>query len=274
MSRQNTTAFFAKSGKSADKNDLGDKLLQGGNDGVQLEIKQNHVIVYVNDIVIGSMELYSNPYHTRNQYVKLNLEHFVYDTQISAEIFGKLFDSIGGPLQIMADSDNLPLTTFLTAGGFVCKRKCYEVEAEAENYIGTLRGGDILQTQKGEAEYDLCCKMLYERYAETHRAINPLTADFETFASDLPDDVFYQREGNLISCFAFVEKNEIAYVYGRDNGSFLPFAEILVSKLLNRYQTVCFEADDCDQTAKQLKTLFTDQSESSFDTYVYDGVIS
>lgn len=87
---------------------------------VQLEIGQNHVIVYVDDIVIGTMELYRNPYHMQNQYIKI--EHFVYDAQISAEIFGKLFDSIGMPLQVMVDSDNLPLTTFLAAGGFVCKR--------------------------------------------------------------------------------------------------------------------------------------------------------
>ena len=113
-----------------------------------------------------------------------------------------------------------------------------------------------------------------KRYAETHSAINPLTADYATFVSDLPDCVFYQKEDDMVSCFAFGEGNEIAYVYGRNEGIFVPFAEILVGRLLSEFQTICFEADGCDWMAMKLKALFRDQSEASFNTYVYDGRIS
>ncbi|MBD5496806.1 MAG: hypothetical protein HDR11_03450 [Lachnospiraceae bacterium] len=78
----------------------------------------------------------------------------------------------------------------------------------------------------------------------------------------------------MVSCFAFVEGNEIAYVYGRNEGSFVSFAEILVGRLLSEFQTSCFEADGCDWMAMKLKALFRDQSEASFNTYVYDGRIS
>lgn len=235
---------------------------------VQLEVNQDHVDVYVNDTVIGAIELYTNFWHKQNQYLKI--VHFIFDIQISAEVFWKLFNIIHRPLQIMTDSENLPLIEFIVAGGFVCKRKCYEVEARLENYVGKVRRSHILRTQKGEPVYSLCCRLMYERYTETHSAINPLTADCVAFASDLPDCVFYQEEDGLVSCFAFVEENEIAYVYSREGSRFVPFAETLVSQLLDKYQKICFEADDCDETAMQLKALFTSQSESSFDTYIYD----
>lgn len=236
---------------------------------VQLEKNQNCVTVYFDDAIIGSIELYTNPWHKQNQYLKI--KDFVYEAQISEEVFQKLFDTVRRPLQIMTNSDNLSLIEFITAGGFVCKRKCYEVEARLEDYIGKVRMSQLLRTQKGESEYDLCCRLMYERYVETHRAINPLTADCEAFVSDLPDCVFYQEENGSISSFAFVEENEIAYVYGAEDGNFVSFAEMLVCQLLTEYQTVCFEADDCDGTAMQLKALFTGQSQLSFDTYIKTG---
>ena len=109
---------------------------------VQLKINQNYVRVYVDGALIGTIELYSNSCHMQNQYLKI--EHMGFDSQISAKLFRKLFDLIRRPLQIMTDSDNLPLIAFITAGGFVCKRKCYEVEATLENYIGKVRMSDIL----------------------------------------------------------------------------------------------------------------------------------
>lgn len=232
---------------------------------VQLETNQNHVTVYLNDTIIGSIELYTNSWHKQNQYLKF--KDFKFEAQISEEVFRKLSDMVQRPLQIMTNSENLSLIEFITAGGFVCKRKCYEIEARLGDYIGKVRMPHILRTQKGEAEYELCCRLIYERYAETHRAINPLTADYAAFVSNLPDCVFYPEEG-FISSFAFVEENEIAYVYGGEDGSFISFAEMLVCRLMNEYPTICFEADNCDGTAMQLKALFKGQSELSFDTYI------
>ena len=241
-------------------------LEKADNEVVRLETNQNHVTVYLNDTIIGSIELYTNSWHKQNQYLKF--KDFIFEAQISAEVFRKLFDMVQRPLQIMTNSENLALIEFITAGGFVCKRKCYEIEARLGDYIGKVRTPYLLRTHKGEAEYDLCCRLIYERYVETHRAINPLTADCATFVSDLPNCVFYQEEDGFISSFAFVEENEIAYVYGGEDGSFISFAEMLVCQLMNEYQTICFEADDCDGTAMQLKALFKGQGELSFDTYI------
>ncbi len=235
---------------------------------VRLDMDQNRVRVYEDSTVIGSIELYDNLYHMQNQYLKL--DDFTYDTRISEELFRKLHDRIGRPLQIMTASEDEPLIEFIVSGGFVCKRKCYEVEAAREDYIGEAVTGSISRAEKGEKEYGHCCRLLYDRYAETHSAINPLTAELPVFASDLPDCVCYQmREGRIIG-FAFVAENEIAYVYGEDGRDFVPFAEALACSLFAQYQTVCFEADDCDRTAMQLKNLFTCRNDVSFDTYIYD----
>lgn len=86
----------------------------------------------------------------------------------------------------------------------------------------------------------------------------------------MPDCVFYQMRDNIIIGVAFVEENEIAYVYGEGGMYFVPFAEALVGRLFAQYQTVCFEADDCGQTAMQLKNLFTSLNNVSLDTYTYD----
>jgi len=91
-----------------------------------------------------------------------------------------------------------------------------------------------------------------------------LTADYAIFVCDLPDCVFYREEDGLISNFAFAEENEIAYVYGREDGNLVSFAEMLVCQLMTEYQTVCFETDGRDGTAMQLKALFTGQGAMSF----------
>ena len=59
-------------------------------------------------------------------------------------------------------------------------------------------------------------------------------------------------------------------MYGEDGSDFVPFAEALSGSLFAQYQTVCFEADECDRTAMQLKNLFTSRNDVSFDTYIYD----
>ena len=85
---------------------------------------------------LGKVELYSNANHSINSYAKLDMKY--YDNGISAELFGKLKVIAGRPLQAMVDSDDDALVDFLLAGGFVCKRKCYEVEAFADDYIKNI----------------------------------------------------------------------------------------------------------------------------------------
>lgn len=84
----------------------------------------------------------------------------------------------------------------------------------------------------------------------------------------LPKDVFYEVENEKIRNIAFVEDNEIAYVYGVDREGFEIFAQKLITILLKQYENIMFEADDCDEYAMELKKLFVNQLEESFDTYI------
>ena len=226
-------------------------------------------IAYQNDCRIGSLRLYDNPHHMRNCYVKLELDEL--NTEISAELFQELRKIAGRPLQFIVDSDDAELIAFLLSGGFVCRRKCYEVEADIEDYIGGQANVPLEPCQVGEPDYEAACRMLFEHYKETHKAVNPWTADYETFCSELPEEVVCYKQGDEIVSLAFVEENEIAYVCGADEECFAKFARSLVCAMLEKYETICFESDDCDWAAMLLKSLFKNQEETSYDTYVYDN---
>lgn len=93
-----------------------------------------------------------------------------------------MMQKIQKPMQIMIASDESRVIAFLEKGGFVCKRKCYEVEVQRENYIGEINSGKILQwCENGSAEYEKSCELLFEHYVQTHEQISPLTVDFQTF---------------------------------------------------------------------------------------------
>lgn len=234
---------------------------------IQLEIYRDRAEVYVDNVSFGVITLYDNAFHRRNQYLKI--DQFRLDTEISAALFQKLYAMLRRPLQIILNANCRKKVDFLIAGGFVRKRRCYAVEASADNFIGTRKQSDILHAEIGETAYDLYCKRMYERYAQTHKAINPLTANLSSFAEKLPPDVYYQKLNGEITHLAFVEDNEIAYVVGEDNACFASFAEALLTKLFVAYQTVCFEADDCDAAAMLLKSLFSGGEISRYDTFIY-----
>lgn len=231
-------------------------------------------IVYQNERRIGSLRLYDNPNHMRNCYVKLELDEL--NTEISAELFQELRKIAGRPLQVMVDSDNAEFISFLICGGFGCRRKCYEVEAGKVDYIGGQVDAPLEYCRVGEPDYEAACRMLFEHYKETHKAVNPWTADYETFCSELPEEVVCYKQGGEIVSLAFVEENEVAYVCGADEECFAKFARSLVCAMLDKYETICFESDDCDWAAMLLKSLFKNQEETSYDTYIYDneGAIS
>lgn len=236
---------------------------------ITLESNKNIVVVYVDEVYIGTICLSENPYHKQNCYIELNLEY--YDNAISAELFKKLAQMIQRPLQVMVNSDNPQIASILTAGGFVLKRRCYEVEATKEDWIGTGTPVSLCSAHEGDEVYDLCCKLMYERYTDTHKDINPWTAELIDFRNQLPSDVLCEADGDAIVNLAFVEENEIAYVYSTDPSRFSRFAAALVNNLFAEYETVFFESDDRDWVAMRLRGIFTNQEETSFNTYVYTG---
>jgi len=218
---------------------------------------------------IGSLCLYDNPHHMRNCYVKLELDEP--DTEIGAEVFKELRKIAGRPLQVLVDSDDAELIAFLFAGGFACRRKCYEVEAGIEDYIGGQADAPLEHCGIGESDYEKACRMLFEYYKETHKTVNPWTADYETFCKELPKNVICSKQGGKIVSLAFIEENEIAYACGADKNSFAEFARSLVCAMLENHKTIFFESDDCDWAAMLLRSLFKNQEDTSYDTYVYDN---
>ena len=46
------------------------------------------------------------------------------------------------------------------------------------------------------------------------------------------------------------------------------YSRRLVEELFRRYEIITFEADDCDEIAMELRSMFINQSEESFDTYI------
>lgn len=233
---------------------------------ITLTISKNMVTVYRNETCIGTIHLSENPYHKQNCYVELKLE--CYDCSISAKLFENLSQKIQRSLQAMVSSDNTQIISFLTSGGFVCKRKCYEVEATKEDWVGTGVPVPLCTAHKGDVAYDRCCKLMYERYKDTHNDINPWTAELSGFVKKLPAEVFYETDRDAVVNLAFTERNEIAYVYSTDPARFSGFAAALVDNLFTEHETVFFECDDCDWVAMKLKEMFVNQEETSFDTYI------
>ena len=79
--------------------------------------------------------------------------------------------------------------------------------------------------------------------------------------------MYQSDEAGFLHC-AFVEENEIAYVCTADIRAFAAFAAAVAAELFKEYETICFEADDCDEAAMALKALFASGELSETDTYV------
>ena len=232
---------------------------------ITLERQKDHFIVNRDGKFLGKVGFRYNTFHRRNAYLDFDLCE--YNCEEAAELFQKISNILRRPLQAMIVSDDRHIKAYLIAGEFVCKRRCYEMEATRQAYLGPWNNRQIQIANRGEAEYEACCKMLYEHYQRTHAAVNPLTATPEEFCGVLPDRAYYQMDEGRLKHLAFFEENEIAYVATTENDSFSAFASAVVSLILSRYPTVSFECDDCDDTAMTLRALFV-SDEIRYDTYV------
>lgn len=239
---------------------------------IQLQQCDKCISVYLNGVSVGSVALYDNPCHRKCCYIRLDgLNLGCLSRESSAELFEKLERIARRPLQAMVSSSDAETVGFLTAGGFICKRKCYEVEACEKDYTGGAGEAELDFVHAGEPEYELCCKLMYERYIEIHRAVNPWTAGLYDFCAALPGEAVYERCDGAIVNLAFLEKNEIAYICTLNEERFCGFAASLIQWLFSGYETICFESDDCDDAAMQLRAMFISRKTESFDTYIFHG---
>lgn len=213
---------------------------------------------------LGKIHSYQNPYHQTNIYLRLDLVG--YDCKIAKQLFQSLQTSLGGkPLQVMLSSAEQERIHFLTAAGFVCKRKCYEFEVSKQDYLSQTGTSNLSIVHKGTAPYQIACQQIFDHYQTVHQDINPWTASQEEFEKDLPDLVYTDSE----NC-AFVENNEIAYVCGKDEQTFDFFIQTVICQLFEQYEQISFEADDCDSIAMRLANQFQFSDKPSWDTYILD----
>ena len=208
------------------------------------------------------MEIYRNKYHAAHLYLRIQDGE-----SIDPSVFQALMKEYSCPLQVMVPSQSEGLVSLLTDSGFQVMRRCYEVEASKRDLLSCLPPfvTELPSAQKGSAEYAVCAKMMFDHYTETHAKVNPLTASLDEFVDSLPAVVAYDPER---SAAAFLEGNEIAYVCSRRRDEFSVFAQRLLACLFNRYDRICFEADDTDWAAMALKSMFSTKPDPSFDTYV------
>ncbi|NQJ73469.1 GNAT family acetyltransferase [Streptococcus suis] len=211
---------------------------------------------------VGSIHTYSNPYHQANTYLRLDL--LDYDWTIAEQLFQSLQTSLEGkPLQVMLSSAEQERIHFLTAAGFVCKRKCYEFEVTKQDYLGQTVTTDLIIAPKGTATYQIACQQIFDHYQTVHQDINPWTASQEEFEKSLPDLVYTDSK----NC-AFIDTDEIAYVYGKDEQTFDFFIQAVICHLFEQYEQISFEADDCDPIAMRLADQFQQPNKPSWDTYI------
>lgn len=244
-----------------------DELFRGMSvEDIRIIFNEDNINVYNDGKYVGQIECSINPYHTEHYYLNLQLQY--HDLEVSAVIFNQLRQKLDKPMQVMISSKDRGVVSFVKAAGFCCKRKCYEIEASEGDYIGKKIEEPLLSSTVGQVIYAKCCEIMLDRYILTHKGINPWTGSKENFFMMLPKDVFYEVENEKIRNIAFIEDNEIAYVYGVDREGFETFSQKLITILLKQYENIMFEADDCDEYAMGLKKLFVNQSEESFDTYI------
>ena len=208
-----------------------------------------------------------NPLHNTNYYLDVDFEGI--NIENAKEVFGEFAKDLDKPLQIMLSSRETERIAILKAAGFVCKRKCYEVEAQEQDYIGGDGEGAVQYSHAGEVVYERCRERMLNRYISTHRDINPWSGSKEDFWAELPKCVAYFCVDENPINFAFVEEEELAYVYGDNLQEFRAFAKVLIAEMFGKYDSITFEADDCDDMAMELKSLFINQEEESFDTYIW-----
>ncbi|MTB63602.1 GNAT family acetyltransferase [Streptococcus sp. zg-86] len=233
---------------------------------LQFQFQTDSVTLYHKNQSIGTIHFKENPYHNQNIYLNFQLKQ--YDISLAPSLFQAILQHTKRPLQVMLDSADQTLIAFLEAGGFTCLRKCYEMEVSVQDYLGNPAPIQFQMAEQTENIYYRCCNLLLNHYQERHKAISPFTGEKDEFFKELPSTVYYHIEKDDITCLAFLDGNEIAYLWGKSTDCLQPFLNQLIPYLFQQYSSITFEADDVDPCAMTLKSLFTDVTDEHWDTYI------
>ena len=197
---------------------------------IELEFSEQSINIYCKKEEIGTIHWKINPCHNQNYYLDID---FV-SPNVTEAVFKEIATRLKKPLQVMISSEEKEKVAFLESAGFVCKRKCYETEAEKQDYIGETCEGKIRYSFAGQDMYRQCCELMLERYCLLHQNINPWTGSRDDFFKELPDCVAYACSKGETFSFAFIEHGEIAYVYGTDIMNFRAFSQGLITELFKK----------------------------------------
>lgn len=206
-----------------------------------------------------------NHFHKKNIYVDFDLDDM---KNINIDTFRKISEENHAPLQMMIDHEETDKRDFIKNNGFKRMRVCYSMSVRKSDMLKRcIAKLYLFHAKEGETIYDELAKIYFAYYKKTHKSINPLTVDFDEFKNILTKDVYYNDEDGI--ALAFVEDNELAYVYASDLDKADDFFKSLCEKLFNNYEEIFFEADDVDASAMQLKNIFSGGVDEITETWIY-----
>ncbi len=234
---------------------------------IKLDNELNSIYVYDDLKKIGSIKYKFNKFHTNNVYLQLHLNSFSFD---GGQLFNILATHFNKNLQINEYSNEKELINFIKANGFVLKRKCYECSYTEKELKDRTESKQYLNlVHKNDSIYQEALQLLYEKYKRDHESINPLTCSFKEFSLNIPSHATVQLIDNCVVNYAFIDKNEIAYIGSNKIETLRLFSNQVIKTIFKKYPIVEFEADDCDLEAMTLKDMFYNESNKSFNAYIY-----
>ena len=206
-----------------------------------------------------------NHFHKKNIYIDFDLDDM---KNINRDSFKAISEENHAPLQMMIDGYDTKKKDFIEENGFKRVRNCYGMIVRKDDLIKKETAKiNLLLAKEGDEKYFELAKIYFEYYKKTHESINPLSVDFDEFKKILTRDVYYNDEDGM--ALAFVEDNEIAYVYASDIAKADDFFKSLCEKLFNDYEEIFFEADDVDESAMRLKNIFSGGVDEITETWIY-----
>lgn len=206
-----------------------------------------------------------NHFHKKNIYIDFDLDDM---KNINRDSFKAISEENHAPLQMMIDGDDTKKKDFIEENGFKRVRTCYGMIVRRDDLIKKETAKiNLLLVKEGVEKYFELAKIYFEYYKKTHESINSLSVDFDEFKNILTKDVYYNDEDGI--ALAFVEDNEIAYVYASDLAKADEFFYCLCEKLFNDYEEIFFEADDVDASAMHLKNIFIGGVDEITETWIY-----
>lgn len=215
---------------------------------------------------LGTIQTSHNTYHASYTYLALNF--LAYPQALAPSLFALLTEQLGPGFQVPLPSSQGEQIAFLTAAGFRCKRKCYEVAIPTKTTDKTQEGPALLTANKGSASFLQCARLQLDHYKKCHLAVSPWTASDKDFLDSLPSLVYYEKiQGEVVAC-AFIEDKELAYLYGRDKQSLQAFFPKVLQQVSNHYPSLFFEVDDCDPIAMEVGRSFIPSIQETWDTYI------